>query len=52
MRRVVRQLFALGADEAERLCAAAGIDPQARPETLPPAAFVALLRAVPAVRSG
>lgn len=47
MRRVVRQLFALGADEAERRCQAAGIDPQARPETLAPDAFVALLRASP-----
>jgi 16S rRNA (adenine1518-N6/adenine1519-N6)-dimethyltransferase len=51
MRRVVRQLFSLEADEAERLCAAAGIDPQARPETLSPEAFVALLRAAPG-RSG
>lgn len=51
MRRVVRQLFALGAEEGERLCSAAGIDPQARPETLAPAAFVSLLRAAPRAAS-
>jgi len=51
MRRVVRQLFSAGAAQAEQLCESAGIDPQARPETLAPEAFVALLRATAAERS-
>lgn len=45
MRRVVRSLHALDAPAADELLAAAGIDPEVRPETLSPAQFVALLRA-------
>jgi 16S rRNA (adenine1518-N6/adenine1519-N6)-dimethyltransferase len=44
MRRVVRTLFDLDAGTADSLLAAAGIDPDARPETLAPEAFAALLR--------
>jgi 16S rRNA (adenine1518-N6/adenine1519-N6)-dimethyltransferase len=44
MRRVVRTLFDLDAGTANSLLAAAGIDPDARPETLTPEAFAALLR--------
>ena len=45
MRRVVRTLFSLGADEAETLLASAQIDPEVRPETLSAADFARLLRA-------
>lgn len=45
MRRVVRSLFAVSAERAESLLAASGIDAEARPETLPPEQFAALLRA-------
>jgi 16S rRNA (adenine1518-N6/adenine1519-N6)-dimethyltransferase len=44
MRRVVRSLFALGAPAADVLLAAAGIQPEVRPETLSPELFLALLR--------
>ena len=44
MRRVVRTLFDLDAVAADTILAAAGIDPDARPETLTPEAFAALLR--------
>ncbi|HUF30296.1 MAG TPA: 16S rRNA (adenine(1518)-N(6)/adenine(1519)-N(6))-dimethyltransferase RsmA [Gemmatimonadaceae bacterium] len=44
MRRVVRTLFDLDADTANSRLAAACIDPGARPETLAPEAFAALLR--------
>ena len=43
--RVMRTILSLGADEAEALVRSAGLDPQARPETLSPADFAALLRA-------
>ncbi len=45
MRRVVRSLMSLDAEAADRVLAAAGIEPEVRPETLTPAQFVALLRA-------
>jgi 16S rRNA (adenine1518-N6/adenine1519-N6)-dimethyltransferase len=45
MRRVVRSLYALDAARADALLAAAGIDPEVRPETLTPEQFVGLLRA-------
>src|SRR3954465_6135060 len=45
MRRVVRSLYALDAPAADELLAAAGIEPEVRPETLSPEQFVALLRA-------
>jgi 16S rRNA (adenine1518-N6/adenine1519-N6)-dimethyltransferase len=45
MRRVVRSLFDLSAEEADGLLDAASIDPSARPETLTPTDFAALMRA-------
>ena len=45
MRRVVRSVRNLTADAAESVLAAAAVDPNARPETLAPADFAALLRA-------
>ena len=47
MRRVVRSLLSLPADRAEALLALAAIDPEARPETLTPGQFAALLRGAP-----
>jgi 16S rRNA (adenine1518-N6/adenine1519-N6)-dimethyltransferase len=44
MRRVLRSLYALDAGRAEEILAAAGIDPEVRPETLSPGQFVELLR--------
>jgi 16S rRNA (adenine1518-N6/adenine1519-N6)-dimethyltransferase len=44
MRRVIRTLRSLGAEEADAALAAAGIDPEARPETLSVDQFVRLLR--------
>lgn len=45
MRRVVRTLWGVGPEEAEGLLARAGVGAEARPETLAPEAFAALLRA-------
>lgn len=47
MRRVVRELRKMSADDALKALERAGIQPEARPETLPPSAFAALLRALP-----
>ena len=44
MRRVVRSLYGLGAEEAEARLATAGIDPEVRPETLTPEQFARLMR--------
>jgi len=44
MRRVVRSLYALDAERADELLAAAGIEPTDRPEVLSVEQFVALLR--------
>jgi 16S rRNA (adenine1518-N6/adenine1519-N6)-dimethyltransferase len=44
MRRVVRSLLSVPAQRADELLAAAGIDPEARPETLTPEQFAALER--------
>ena len=44
MRRVLRTLRSLDAEQADAMLAAAGIDPAARPETLSAEQFVALLR--------
>jgi 16S rRNA (adenine1518-N6/adenine1519-N6)-dimethyltransferase len=44
MRRVVRSLYALDAERADELLAAAGIEPADRPEVLSVEQFVALLR--------
>ena len=46
MRRVVRSLYALDAERADELLAAAGIEPSDRPEVLSVQQFVALLRSV------
>ena len=46
MRRVVRSLYALDAEGADALLAAAGIEPSDRPEVLSVQQFVALLRGV------
>ena len=46
MRRVVRTIASIGAEEAEAALAAAGVDPDARPETLAPADFARLMRAL------
>jgi len=43
MRRVLRTLWSLNAEEAERALADCGIDPTARPETLTPQAFARLV---------
>jgi 16S rRNA (adenine1518-N6/adenine1519-N6)-dimethyltransferase len=45
MRRVVRSVLSLSADEANSLLASCGIDPTARPETLDPAAFARIVQA-------
>jgi len=45
MRRVVRSLWRVDAETAEQLLEIAGIAPEARPETLSPERFAALLRA-------
>ena len=47
MRRVVRSLCDVTAERAEEVLRAADIDPNARPETLGPAQFAALIRAAP-----
>jgi 16S rRNA (adenine1518-N6/adenine1519-N6)-dimethyltransferase len=46
MRRVVRSVFSVPASRADELLAAAGIEPEVRPETLTPEQFARLLRAV------
>jgi 16S rRNA (adenine1518-N6/adenine1519-N6)-dimethyltransferase len=43
MRRVLRSLWALSAEAAEAALLAAGVDPSARPETLSPDRFAALV---------
>jgi len=47
MRRVVRSLWDIDSEQADVVLGAARIDPVARPETLSPADFAALLRAAP-----
>lgn len=47
MRRVLRTLWDCGAEDADRALAAAGVDPEARPETLGHDAFLRVLRAAP-----
>ena len=44
MRRVLRTVFTWDAERADAVLAAAGIDPEARPETLGAGEFLALLR--------
>ena len=45
MRRVVRSLFSLDAEQADAVLSACEIIPEARPETLSTEQFVSLLRA-------
>ncbi len=52
LRRVVRTIAGLDAEGAERALAVAGVDPDARPETLSPAEFAALVRALGAAADG
>jgi 16S rRNA (adenine1518-N6/adenine1519-N6)-dimethyltransferase len=47
LRRVVRTVRGLSAEQADAALAAADIDPEARPETLSAAQFARLLRALP-----
>ncbi len=47
MRRVVRTVRGLSAEQADAALDAAGLDPEVRPETLSAAQFAALLRALP-----
>jgi len=46
MRRVIRDLCSLDAGQADVALERAGVDPSARPETLTPAQFAALVRAL------
>lgn len=46
MRRVVRSILSVPAERADEILAVAGIDPEARPETLSPERFAAVLRQV------
>ncbi len=48
LRRVVRTVRGLSAEAADAALSAAGVDPEARPETLSAAQFATLLRALPA----
>jgi 16S rRNA (adenine1518-N6/adenine1519-N6)-dimethyltransferase len=45
MRRVVRSLYSIDAEQADQLLAQARIEPEVRPETLSVEQFVGLLRA-------
>lgn len=45
MRRVLRTVFSWDAERADAVLAAAGVDPEARPETLAPSDFLRILRA-------
>ncbi|HEY5218684.1 MAG TPA: 16S rRNA (adenine(1518)-N(6)/adenine(1519)-N(6))-dimethyltransferase RsmA [Gemmatimonadaceae bacterium] len=47
LRRILRSVAALDVDAAEAVLGEVGIDAEARPETLSPVAFAALLRALP-----
>ncbi|MFM8790940.1 MAG: hypothetical protein ACKOFX_00320, partial [Solirubrobacterales bacterium] len=49
LKRVVRTLWSLDAERAGAVVDRAGLDPEARPETLSPSDFAALLRAARAV---
>jgi 16S rRNA (adenine1518-N6/adenine1519-N6)-dimethyltransferase len=45
LRRVIRSLWQLSAEQADAILSTAGIDPTARPETLSPEQFATLIRA-------
>lgn len=47
MRRVVRELYSMSPADAEAALAQAGIEPDARPETIAPPQFARLLRSLP-----
>lgn len=47
LRRVIRTIAGIDATAAKSALALAGLDPDARPETLSPAEFAALMRALP-----
>jgi 16S rRNA (adenine1518-N6/adenine1519-N6)-dimethyltransferase len=49
LRRVVRTIVRADADRAEMIVVAAGLDPEARPESLSPDDFARLLAAVASV---
>jgi 16S rRNA (adenine1518-N6/adenine1519-N6)-dimethyltransferase len=46
MRKIVREMTSVTAEEAERVLEEAGIDPDSRPETLSPEQFARLLAAI------
>lgn len=46
LRRVLRSIAALDVEGAEAVLAAAGVDPEARPETLSPETFARVVRAI------
>jgi 16S rRNA (adenine1518-N6/adenine1519-N6)-dimethyltransferase len=46
MRRVVRTVSGLSVEAADAVLVAAGVDPEARPETLSPEAFARVVQAV------
>jgi 16S rRNA (adenine1518-N6/adenine1519-N6)-dimethyltransferase len=50
LRRVIRTVWELSAEQADDILARCGIDPSARPETLSPEQFAKLLRARSVVR--
>ncbi len=50
MRRVLRTAASLSVEDADRVLAAAGVEPEARPETLSPETFAAVVRALRAPR--
>lgn len=52
LRRVVRTVRGLSAEQADAALDAAGLDPEVRPETLSAAQFAALLRALPLPQIG
>ena len=52
LRRVVRTIAQLDAERAEQVLTAAGVDPDARPETLSPEQFAAVFRALATTRRG
>ncbi len=52
LKRVVRTLWSLDAEQAGAVVDRAGLDPEARPETLSPSDFAALLRAARTVAGG
>ena len=52
LRRVLRTIARIDAERAEAVLAAAGVDPDARPETLSPEQFAAVFRALGTTQRG